>query len=70
MFTFEIVAGDSLSVDGVVRMAGVSVFATTLTGRGSEEAELLALRQGFALHLADVLSRPRPFCDCPHRPLA
>ena len=69
-FEYEVKGDGSSSSVGVVRMAGMTVWATNLVASGSREAELFTLRQAFALHLADVLSRPRPFCDCPRRPPA
>ena len=69
-FSYEITGGDSLSFDGVVRLAGVTVWAARITTVGaapkSAAGELDLLRCEFAEHLADVLSRPRPYCDCPH----
>lgn len=68
-FTYEVGDGDSLSFDGEVYMGGVLVWLAridTATDPSLDFAgQMTLLRRTFAEQLADVLNRPRPYCECP-----
>ena len=47
----------------------VTVVDTATGPPKDHEDEVARLRAVFAEHLFDVLSRPAPYCDCPHAPM-